>query len=113
MYVPLSAEGEEIRRAVRAPIQKRQPVGYRREFMEDYQPNVTYYLPAETRRRLREIGHPPDGERPAGTYARTIYSRLLIDRYHSFSQCRILRNVATSRAPSVDHPSACIARSGN
>ena len=79
VYVPLSAEGEDIRRAVRAPIQRRQPVGYRREFLEDYQPNVTYYLPAGTRRRLREIGRPPDGERPAGTYARTIYSRLLID----------------------------------
>jgi hypothetical protein len=25
------------------------------------------------------MGRPPDGERPAGTYARTIYSRLLID----------------------------------
>jgi hypothetical protein len=79
VYVPLSPEGEEIRRAVRAPIQNRQPVGYRREFLDDYQPNVTHYLPAETRRRLLEIGRPPGGERPAGTYARTIYGRLLID----------------------------------
>lgn len=79
VYVPLSPEGEEIRRAVRAPIQNRQPVGYRREFLDDYQPNVTHYLPAETRRRLLEIGRPPGGERPAGTFARTIYSRLLID----------------------------------
>jgi len=79
VYVPLSAEAEDIRRAIRAPIQNRQPVGYRREFLEDYQPNVSYYLPAQTRQRLREIGRPPDGERPAGTYARTIYSRLLID----------------------------------
>ena len=72
LYVPLSAEGEEIRRAVRAPIQRRQPAGYRREFLDDYRSNVTFYLPAETRRRLREIGYPPGGERPAGTYARTI-----------------------------------------
>ena len=79
VYVPLSPEGEEIRRAVRAPIQNRQPVGYRREFLDDYQPNVTHYLPAETRRRLLEIGRPPGGERQAGTFARTIYSRLLID----------------------------------
>jgi len=28
---------------------------------------------------LLEIGRPPGGERPAGTYARTIYGRLLID----------------------------------
>ncbi|MBP6422394.1 MAG: hypothetical protein KA271_05825, partial [Propionivibrio sp.] len=62
VYVPLSPEGEEIRRAVRAPIQNRQPVGYRRHFLEDYRPNVSYYLPAETRRRLLEIGRPPGGE---------------------------------------------------
>jgi hypothetical protein len=79
IYVPLSPEGEEIRQAVRAPVQNRKPTGYQREFLDDYQPNVTWYLPAETRRRLLKIGRPPDGERPAGTYARTIYSRLLID----------------------------------
>ncbi|QKT03383.1 Fic family protein [Ectothiorhodospiraceae bacterium 2226] len=79
LYVPLSPEGEDIRQAVRAPIQSRKPVGYRRDFLDDYQPNVTYYLPAETRQRLLMIGRPPGGERPAGTYARTIYSRLLID----------------------------------
>ena len=79
VYVPLSPEGEEIKQAVRAPLQSRQPVGYRRDFLDDYQPNVTCYLPAETRLRLLEIGRPSGGERPAGTYARTIYSRLLID----------------------------------
>jgi Fic/DOC family len=79
VYVPVSSEAEAIKRAVRAPIQQRQPVGYRRAFLDDYRPNLTYYLPAETRQRLLEMGRPPDGERPAGTYARTIYSRLLID----------------------------------
>ena len=78
-YVPISSEAEAIKRAVRAPIQQRQPVGYRRDFLDDYRPNLTYYLQAETRQRLLEMGRPPDGDRPAGTYARTIYSRLLID----------------------------------
>lgn len=78
-YVPLSPEGEEIKQAVRAPVQNRQPTGYRRDFLDDYRPNVTWYLPAETRQHLLEIGRPSGGERPAGTYARTIYSRLLID----------------------------------
>jgi hypothetical protein len=73
------AGGKAIKQAVRAPIQDRQPVGYQRDFLDDYRPNVTWYLPAETRQRLLEMGRPPDGERPAGTYARTIYSRLLID----------------------------------
>jgi len=79
VYVPISPEAEAVRQAIRAPIQNRQPVGYRRAFLDDYRPNVTYYLPAETRQRLLDRARPPDGERPAGTYARTIYSRLLID----------------------------------
>ncbi|MFU8822217.1 MAG: Fic family protein [Gammaproteobacteria bacterium] len=84
VYVPISPEAEALKRAVRAPIQDRRPVGYQRNFLDDYRPNVTWYLPAETRRRLLEMSRPsdgerPDGERPAGTYARTIYSRLLID----------------------------------
>jgi len=77
--IPLSTEGREIRQVVRAPVQQRQPAGYWRGFLEAYQPNVTYYLPTQTRQHLMEIGRPPGGERPAGTYARTIYSRLLID----------------------------------
>lgn len=79
VYVPISPQAREIKHAVRAPIQQRQPVGYHRAFLDDYRPNVTFYLPAETRQRLLAVGRPPDGERPAGTYARTIYSRLLID----------------------------------
>jgi hypothetical protein len=79
LYVPVSPEGRDVKQAVRAPIQNRQPIGYQRDFLDDYRPNVTYYLPAETRQRLLEMGRPPDGERPAGTYARTIYSRLLIE----------------------------------
>jgi hypothetical protein len=79
VYPPISAQAEAIRRAVRAPIQHRRPVGYQRAFLDDYQPNETFYLPAETRQRLLDMGRAPDGRRPAGTYARSIYDRLLID----------------------------------
>ena len=79
VYLPISPEAEVIKQAIRAPIQERQPVGYRRDFLDDYRPNETCYIPAETRRHLHELGRPPDRERPAGTYARTIYGRLLID----------------------------------
>lgn len=79
VYVPISPEAEAIRQAIRAPLQERMPVGYQRDFLANYEPNVTCYLPAETRQRLLEIGRPPDSERPAGTYARAVYSRLLID----------------------------------
>ena len=79
VHVPLSPEAEAVKQAIRAPIQERQPVGYQRAFLDDYRPNITYYLPDQTRQRLSDIGRPPGGERPAGTYARTIYGRLLID----------------------------------
>jgi hypothetical protein len=79
IYPPISLEAQALREAVRAPVQDRRPVGYQRDFLDNYRPNETHYLPAETRQRLLEMGRPPDGERPAGTYARTIYSRLLID----------------------------------
>lgn len=79
IYVPVSAAGQEIKQRVRAPIQERQPVGYNRTFLDAYKPNETSYLPAETRQHLAQLGQSPDGAKPAGTYVRQIYSRLLID----------------------------------
>ena len=79
IYIPISRAGMAIKHAVRAPIQNRRPVGYNRVFLDEYRPNETYYLSPETRQRLLELGRSPEGERPAGTYARQIFSRLLID----------------------------------
>jgi hypothetical protein len=77
--LPLSLDALTALRQVTAPIAKRRPVGYRRDFLERYQPNVTRYLPAPLCHRLHELGRAPTGERPAGTYARQIFDRLLID----------------------------------
>lgn len=77
--IPLSPDGEAIEKIVREPLQNRQPVGYHREFLDAYRPNETYYLSADTRQRLLNLGQSSDGERPAGTYARQIFNRLLID----------------------------------
>ncbi len=79
LYVPVSPEGDVIKQAVREPIQNRNPVGYNRTFLDEYRPNYTFYLPVETRQRLLAMGRSPDGQRPAGTYARQIFNRLLID----------------------------------
>ena len=64
IYPPVSRDAKAIKQAFRAPIQHRRPVGYQRGFLDDYRPNETYYLPAETRQRLLEMGRPPNGERP-------------------------------------------------
>lgn len=77
--IPLSSESDVIKALLRAPLHQRHPVGYQRGLLDNYLPNDTFYLPAATRQRLLEAGRPPGGERPAGTYARTIYNRLLID----------------------------------
>lgn len=79
VYIPISPEGETIKRAVRELIQQRRLVGYNQAFLDEYRPNESFYLPPETRQHLHELGHSPEGERPAGTYARQIFNRLLID----------------------------------
>ncbi|HYH80040.1 MAG TPA: Fic family protein [Longimicrobium sp.] len=78
-YVPLSREGAQVRALVRRPLSERKPVGYKSAFLEKYRPGRTWYLPKEVRDRLHQIGRTPDAERPAGTYAREIFGRLLID----------------------------------
>ncbi|MCU7815370.1 MAG: Fic family protein [Candidatus Thiodiazotropha sp. (ex Rostrolucina anterorostrata)] len=78
-YVPVSPEGQAIKETVREPIQNRRPVGYNRAFLDEYRPNETFYLPADTRQRLFKMGRSTGGQRPAGTYVRQILGRLLID----------------------------------
>lgn len=69
-----------LREWVRRPITQRRPVGYDRKLLDDYRPNETFYLnDADWRARLRDIGRTPLARRPAGTYARDILNRLLID----------------------------------
>ncbi|MCX7044630.1 MAG: Fic family protein [Candidatus Sumerlaeota bacterium] len=75
----ISTEAAAIRRAVHAPIQNRHPVGYDRDFLDGYRPNETFYLASAIRQHLAQLGQAPGGERPAGTYARQIFNRLLID----------------------------------
>ena len=76
---PLSEAAAEIRAHVRQPLQARQPVGYDRAFLDSYRPGETFYLSEAEREQLREVGTPKIPGQPAGTYARRILNRLLID----------------------------------
>ena len=91
--VPVSPAGQEVLDYVRQPLQRRKPVGYDRELLEAYRPNETRYLSPEIREHLYNIGRSPDGERPAGTYARDILGRLLIDL--SWASSRLEGNTYT------------------
>ncbi|MBU1663828.1 MAG: Fic family protein [Gammaproteobacteria bacterium] len=77
--IPLSPEGRAVALAVMRPLSARQPVGYNRAFLDDYRPNVSRYLPESICAELRGLGQGVAEEMPAGTYARQILSRLLID----------------------------------
>lgn len=79
LYVPLSPEGAAIRVQVRRALMHRRPVGYQLEFLHAYQPGVTFYLPEPLRRQLHTLGRTPQNAQPAGTYARDIMGRLLVD----------------------------------
>ena len=79
VFLPLSDEARAIDIAVRQPVQHRTPVGYRRSFLDSYRPNTTFYLHAALRAELQALGQVAAHNEPAGTYARSIANRLLID----------------------------------
>jgi len=78
-YVPLSVDGGHVRDLVHRPIIDREPIGYQREFLDRYEPNRTAYLPETVVTHLHRTGSTPNEERPAGTFAREVLNRLLID----------------------------------
>ena len=75
----LSTAAQEIQNRISRPLSGRQPVGYQRKFIDSYQPNVTWYLPAAIRNHLMDIGRRIGIDYAAGTYIRQILDRLLID----------------------------------
>lgn len=77
--ISLSPAAQSIQMKVNEPIHKRTPVSYNREFLDKYRPNVTHYLPIAVRSHLFELGKSQAAERAAGTHARQILNRLLID----------------------------------
>ena len=77
--LPFSKPAADIREHVRRPIEARRPVGYNRAFLDSYRPNDSFYLTPAERAHLSEVGTPKIAEQPAGTYAKQILNRLLID----------------------------------
>ena len=69
---------------VRQPLLNRAPVSYNGQWLDDYRPNRDRYFSQADIDLLSDKGQRSDGPEPAGTYARRIYNRLLIDlSYHS------------------------------
>ena len=80
LFVPVSPAGQRPQKLMRRSQSDRAPVGYNREFLSRYKPNSTVYLSDRERKHLAEISRVETGvDKPAGTYARQILDRLLID----------------------------------
>ncbi len=77
--ITLSTKSKNILILVNKPETKRTPVGYHREFLESYTPNVSGYLSEAEKERLVDLGKTARQNEPAGTYAKDILQRLLID----------------------------------
>ena len=77
--IPLSPEGAALRRHVQQPLTARRPVGYDAALLAGYDPDRRALLSADDRARLADIATPGAVDQPAGTYARNILDRLLID----------------------------------
>jgi Fic family protein len=78
-YIHISPEGAEIKAHIRQPRRLRKPVSYNNKFLEQYHPNQTAYLPETLRAQLHTLGRSSATQTPAGTFARDILNRLLID----------------------------------
>jgi len=77
--IPLSEEGREIQDIIEQPLHTRRPVGYQSDFLLSYRPNVDSYLTKENKIKLAELGKTARLNQPAGTYAKEVLQRLLID----------------------------------
>lgn len=76
---PPSPIAEEVRALIRRPRETRAYVTYDADWLFAYVPGETFYLPRDTREYLADLGRSPADTRPAGTFAREILERLLID----------------------------------
>ncbi len=77
--IPISSESRAVQEYVRRPVQGRRPAGYEHEFLEDYIPNHTSYLPENIRRDLYLIGEIRSSAPTGSTYQPETVNRLLVD----------------------------------
>ena len=71
---------------VKKPLFERHPVSYHSNWLQDYHPNETHYLTKQQKNLLLSHGQRYAENDLAGTYARKIYDRLLIDLSYNSSR---------------------------
>jgi len=81
-----SQESQSAITKIQRPIFERAPVTYNHNWFENYQVNKTQYLSDKIKSQLFHSGKKRKDHEPAGTYARHIYNRLLIDLSYNSSR---------------------------
>jgi len=82
--IVFSLSSQEKLKFLDFPLYVRDKMSYNRDFLDDYVPNESQYVPKKIREVLFKEGKRFDEQLAAGTYARQICQRLLIDlSYHS------------------------------
>ncbi len=79
-------ESKSVLKFLKSSLHAREKVSYTREFIEDYVPNETSYVSKNQREALLKEGKRFDEALAAGTYARQICQRLLIDLSYNSSR---------------------------
>ena len=74
-----SPESRKLVRRMNLPTSEREPASYSGALIESYKPNISRYLSIDDQKNLQATGTDSVDELPAGTYARRIMDRLLID----------------------------------
>jgi Fic family protein len=68
-----------VRAHLKTSYNRRRPATYSKQFLDRYVPNKTFYLAEADRQQLAAVGKPNLPPLPAGTYARRILEKLLVD----------------------------------
>lgn len=69
----------QLLQQVRRPVSSRSPASYQRQWLEQYDPKQTKLWSPAQRAELEALGQTNMDAAPAGTYARQLHERLLID----------------------------------
>lgn len=81
-----SPKSQEKLKFLEMPLYAREKVSYNRDFLDSYVPNQSQYVPKKIREALFQEGKRFDEQLAAGTYARQISQRLLIDLSYNSSR---------------------------
>ena len=81
-----SARSQALLARVRMPLYNREPCTYNEAWLKAYTVNQTYYLSENMRNQLDESCNHVIRRMPAGTYARKIFNRMLIDLSYNSSR---------------------------